>query len=64
MIDGLLLFSVLNFEENSELENLILTVLGVVLILVIVIFAFRVLFYFFEMAYVEYVNKRLFFNQY
>mgnify|MGYP003117822426 CR=1 FL=1 len=64
MIDGLLLFSILNFEENSGLENLILTVLGVVLILVIVIFAFRVLFYFFEMAYVEYVNKRLFFNHF
>jgi Mlc titration factor MtfA (ptsG expression regulator) len=62
MIDTLLLLSILNLEESSVFENLIITILGVILSIVIIVLGFCVIFYFLEMAYVEYVKKKLFFN--
>lgn len=57
-----LVFAFLNFEDESEFGFWIRIILGVVVLIFIIIFGFKVLFYFFEMAYVEYINKKLFFN--
>jgi len=62
MAKTLLLMVKLNLEKTSEFEIWLSVVFGVVLLIIIVIFSFRALFYFFEMAYVEYINKKLFFN--
>jgi Mlc titration factor MtfA (ptsG expression regulator) len=53
---------ILIFEESSAPRVWVTTALGVVFSLVIIILGFKVVFYFFEMAYVEYINKKLFFN--
>ena len=62
MIDTLLPLSIFNFEKSSELESWISTVFGGLILIIVIIFTFRAIFYFFEMAYVEYVKKKLFFN--
>jgi Mlc titration factor MtfA (ptsG expression regulator) len=62
MVNTLLIVSKLNLEKTSELEIWLSFVFGVILLIIVVIFSFRAIFYFLEMAYVEYVKKKLFFN--
>ncbi|WP_081990237.1 zinc-dependent peptidase [Psychroserpens sp. Hel_I_66] len=62
MIIMYLILTFLDSQEDKLVEMWVSAILTIILLVIIAVFGAKVLFYFFEMAYVEYVKKQLFFN--